>query len=247
MFAQRPIIGLAGGIGAGKSHVAKLFEQAGCCRVDSDEMVHAAYTHPDVKRQVLARFGDGVLDPTGRIDRKKLGPIVFADFEARRWLEELLHPVANAARVEVMSQAATDGKVSAYVWDSPLLFETRLDELCDVKVFVDAPRADRLARVEERGWDEAELTRRERAQMPPEEKRERCDFTLMNGGTDATTAEEVADLLRRIVANSQPASGGCCGGRCSGGGGCCGGGGGGGGGCGSASRCETAGGVGTNG
>lgn len=215
MFAGRPIIGLAGGIGSGKSHVARLLEQFGGCRVDSDEMIRTAYTHPSIRREVAGRFGEDVLDPSGAVDRKKLAAIVFHDPQQRRWLEQLLHPIANAARVEVMDQAARNPEMVAYVWDSPLLFETRLNELCDTVVFVDAPRADRLKRVAERGWDDAELTRRENAQWPLDKKRALSDHCLSNTADAPATAETVRALLTTIVTRILP-EGSCdgCGDGC---------------------------------
>lgn len=224
MFAGRPIIGIAGGIGAGKSHVARLLERAGCCRIASDEMVRAAYTHPAVKRAVVERFGERVLDEGGRIDRKVIADIVFRNAAERQWLEALLHPVANQARVELMDQASRDPQVLAYVWDSPLLLEAKLNELCDTVVFVDAPRSDRLGRVAERGWDDAELDRREKVQMPLDKKRAMADYQMCNAESDPATPEKVAALLEEILdrftgnthpekpSNACPAAGCCAGG-----------------------------------
>ena len=214
MFAGRPIIGLIGGIGAGKSHVARLFEAAGCCRIASDEMVRAAYTHPDVKRAVVERFGLEVLDDGGRIDRKKVADIVFRDPSQRQWLEGLLHPVANDARMQLMEQAARDDRVVAYIWDSPLLIEAGLDELCDAVVYVDAPLKDRVRRVSERGWDAAELARRENAQMPLDKKRQRADHVLSNLDSSPATAQDVSRLLNQILGRSA-GSRECCSGVCS--------------------------------
>ena len=210
MFAGKPIIGLAGGIGAGKSFVAKLLEAAGCCRIASDEMVRAAYTHPAVRRAVADRFGDRVLDPAGRVDRKVIADIVFRNADERVWLEKLLHPVANQARLAVMEQSAGDEGVVAYVWDSPLLFETKLNELCDVTLFVDAPRADRLMRVATRGWGGSELSRRENVQMPLDKKRDQADYRLCNAEADPATPERVADLLDEVLQKVRPDDAAAC-------------------------------------
>ena len=204
MFAHRPIIGIAGGIGAGKSHVARLFEQLGCCRVDSDEMVRAAYTHPEVKAAVLERFGENAFDAAGNVDRKALAKTVFTDADARRFLEKLLHPIANKARVELMHAAARDERVVAFAWDSPLLFEAGLDRFCDVTVFVDCPRADRLARVAERGWDAAELDRREKAQLPLDKKAALAQYRLANAASDPATRGRVEPILQAILDRARP-------------------------------------------
>lgn len=208
VFAGRPIIGIAGGIGAGKSTVARLFEQLGCCLIASDEMIAAAYTHPAVKRAVVERFGEGVLDPAGQVDRKRIAAIVFRDADQRHWLEKLLHPVANQARMQVMEQAANDPSVSAYIWDSPLLFEARLDELCDTVVFVDAPAADRRARTANRGWDADELDRREGAQLPLEEKRRRSGHVIANSTEAPATLDDVKSVLEAVLEQTG-ATGGC--------------------------------------
>lgn len=213
MFAGRPIIGIAGGIGAGKSTVARLFEQLGCCLIASDEMVGAAYTHPAVKRAVAERFGQEVLDPAGRVDRKRIADIVFQDADQRAWLEKLLHPVANQARMQVMEQAAKDPATVAYVWDSPLLYEARLDELCDSVVFVDAPESDRVARVAERGWDVAELNRREAVQLPLEQKRSRSGFVIENSTASPATLEDAKGVLEAVL-DEVGARGGCGPGGC---------------------------------
>ncbi len=204
MFAHRPIIGIAGGIGAGKSHVARLFAELGCCRVDSDEMVRAAYTHPEVKAAVLQRFGDGVFDAAGNVDRKALGKLVFDNVDDRRFLEKLLHPIANKARVELMDAASRDERTVAFVWDSPLLFEAGLDRFCDCVIFVDCPREDRLARVGERGWDAAELDRREKAQLPLDKKAALAQYRVANAASDPATRGRVESILQAVLDRVRP-------------------------------------------
>lgn len=193
---------MAGGIGAGKSTVARLFEQAGCCLIASDQMIAAAYTHPAVKRAVVERFGEEVLNPAGQIDRGRIADIVFRDADQRVWLEKLLHPVANQARIQVMEQAANDPAVLAYVWDSPLLFEARLDELCDAVVFVEASAAERKERVGSRGWAAGELERREGVQLPLEEKRSRSGYVIENTHKSPATVDDVKDVLSEILERS---------------------------------------------
>jgi dephospho-CoA kinase len=139
------------------------------------------------------------MDEAGRIDRRRVSDIVFRDAGERKWLEELLHPVANKARVELMDQASRDPAVLAYVWDSPLLLEAGLGSLCDAVVFVDAPRAERLRRVAGRGWDETELARRENVQMPLDKKREKAEYHLLNADASPATAGNVAAMLKEIL------------------------------------------------
>jgi dephospho-CoA kinase len=178
LYEGKPIIGLVGGIAAGKSHVAKLFGRAGAEVISSDALVHTAYTHPQIKRQVLEMLGEDAFDPLGNVDRTAVGQMVFRDVEKRKKLERLLHPIVNEVRLQRMQRAAADAAVRAYVWDSPLLMETGLDKLCDAVVFVETDEATRRARAAERGWDAAELARRENLQAPLDKKRARADHVL---------------------------------------------------------------------
>ena len=129
-----------------------------------------------------------------RAGAPRIADIVFRNTQERKWLDALLHPVANQARVALMEQASRDPKIEAFVWDSPLLLETRLAEHCDAVVFVDAPLADRLGRVAGRGWDAAELERRENIQMPLDKKRAKADYHLVNADAEPASAGFVARL-----------------------------------------------------
>ena len=177
-------------------------------------MVRAAYTHPAVKRAVVERFGEQVLGEAGGIDRRRIADIVFRNIQERKWLEALLHPVANQARLEVMERAARDPAIVAFIWDSPLLLEAGLEELCDAVVFVDAPLADRLRRVSDRGWDAAELERRENVQMPLDKKRGKADYHLVNADANPAKAGAVAAMLKEILNRFAAACAGSCGGAC---------------------------------
>ena len=202
MYEGKPIIGLAGGIGAGKSHVARALGKLGGAVIASDALVAAAYTHPAVKRQLHDWYGDAIFDGLGRVDKRAVAGRVFADAGQRERLEKLLHPIVNEARLELMRRAAGDPAVAAYVWDSPLLYETGLDARCDAVIFVDAPRDVRVERVmRTRGWDAAELDRRERVQTPLDEKRERATHVIDNGGAggDGGGAGPLATRLRAVV------------------------------------------------
>jgi dephospho-CoA kinase len=109
-----------------------------------------------------------------------------------------------------MEAGAADGQVKAFVWDSPLLFETKLSTECDATVFVDAPLAVRLSRVREtRGWDQSELARRENSQLPLDKKRSISDYIVVNTTNAESTRVQVRELLSRILAGkpSRPKTG----------------------------------------
>ena len=196
------VIGLAGGIGAGKSQVAQLLQSLGCMVVDSDKEAKAALDRPDVRDQLVRWWGTGVLRPDGQVDRKAIANIIFKDPEQRRRLESLVHPLLRAKRNELRERAPA---ARAIVIDAPLLFEAGVDAECDAVIFVDAPREVRLARIRQaRGWDDAELPRRESSQLPLEEKRRRSAFTISNTGTPQELAVQVRKTLGTILGSQAP-------------------------------------------
>ncbi len=199
---SRPVvIGLAGGIGSGKSFVAELMREAGCVIYDADREVSALYRRQDVLDTVRSWWGDeAVLD--GEIDRATIAKIIFEDASQRDRLEKLLFPLLHARRREMIQEASSAG-VKGVVVDAPLLFEAALDKECDVVVFVDTPRQVRLERLHARsGWDEAELARREKAQLPLDAKLRGSDYSLDGSAAPDELRRRVLSLLDEIIPGS---------------------------------------------
>jgi dephospho-CoA kinase len=196
-----PVIGLIGGIGGGKSEVAALFKQRGAVVIDADAVGHELLKEPEVCARIAERFGAGVLAQTDdqtssspAIDRKALGAIVFANPDARRDLEAIVHPrmrsrfLADIKRVP-WAAGETDRFV---VLDAAILLEVGWDDLCDLIVYVDSPRDERMRRVEEhRGWSREMFEARERAQWPGDLKRRRADVVINNDAGVESLKREV--------------------------------------------------------
>jgi dephospho-CoA kinase len=198
VYANRPVIGIIGGIGSGKSFVSSMFAELGACVIHADELVHAAYQTDEVRTQLRA-WWPAVVRADGSVDKKAIAGHIFSDPAARRRLEGLLHPIVNRVREGRMRAAAHDRRVVAFVWDTPLLVETGLHAECDAVVFVDAPSEVRLARVAGRGWDLAELVKRENSQLPLDNKREVADYVVSN----ATDAEAARRQVRQVLSEIQ--------------------------------------------
>lgn len=197
-----PVIGLAGGVGSGKSELARALGALGCVVADSDTEAKAALDRPEVRERLVEWWGEGVLDEEGRVDRKAVASIVFSNDGARRRLESVVHPLVRTSRRALIRRAAETG-APAVVIDAPLLFEAGVDRECDAVVFVEAPRAIRLARVAaSRGWDAEELERRERAQLDLGEKRRRSQFVVENLGEQAALEREARSLLTKILSEA---------------------------------------------
>jgi dephospho-CoA kinase len=175
-----PVVGLVGGIGAGKSAVAKVFAELGYLVLDADADARAVLTRPEVIARLVEWWGPRVLAADGTIDRKAVGDIVFADPAERRRLEEVVHPLVKADRTQAIRRAHAQLR-SGVIIDAPLLFEAGSDADCDFVLFVDAPGPAREARVKARGWDPTELAKREAAQLPLDQKRARSSRHSANG------------------------------------------------------------------
>ncbi len=152
----------------------------------------------------MRRWGRGpeVLLPNGQVNRKAIAQRVFNDERERRRLEALIHPIVAELRDEQMRRGADDASVRAYVWDTPLLLEAGLGEQCDAIIYVDAPEAERIERVRRtRGWDEAELRKREKLQMPLDKKLDMANDIVRNtAGADDEVRNQVRKVLSRILA-----------------------------------------------
>jgi len=191
------IIGLAGGVGSGKSAVARELAQLGFLVLDFDALAREALDRSEVRATLAQWWGTGVLRGSPeRVDRGAVARIVFADDSQRRRLEALIHPLIKPTRAQALALLGSTAPAPAgLVLDAPLLFEAGLDAICDAVVFVEAPRAVRLERVRrERGWDEAELDRRDAAQWPLDRKRAACRHIIRNDHQDS------ADLTGRVAA-----------------------------------------------
>jgi dephospho-CoA kinase len=191
------VIGLLGGIAAGKSTVAAAFAAHGLCHVDADRCARAVVEDPAVQAELRKAFGAEILDAGGRLDRARLAARVFTDAAARQRLEAITHPPIRRSITAEIDAARARGQ--SVLLDAPLLLEGGLIDRCDVVVFVHAGPAARAARARARGWTDAELERREAAQAPLQQKRVRASFTIDNDGPLDATRAQVDDLLRRLA------------------------------------------------
>jgi dephospho-CoA kinase len=191
------VIGLIGGMGSGKSQVAAELARRGARVISGDQLGHEALRQPEILPQVVQRWGPAVLDQNGRIDRQKLGAVVFADLHQRRALEALVFPWIGARMSEELT--ATKGACGLVVIDAAVMLEAGWDPNCDAIVYVHAPRSVRLKRLaEQRGWSEVEVNQRAQAQLSLTEKASRADFVLENSGDREQLGAQIDELLRQL-------------------------------------------------
>jgi dephospho-CoA kinase len=202
---RKPVVGLIGGIGSGKSRVAAEFARRGAVLIAGDQLGHEALRQPAVKEQVRHRWGEGVFDATGEVDRRQLGRLVFADQAELKALEAMTFPWIERGIEQGIRQAQEDPRAALVVLDAAILLEAGWNRYCDRLVYVHAPRARRLARVAaQRGWTAKEVDTRARAQLPLPDKMRRADEVVDNSRSPEETARQVESLLSRWVVAPGP-------------------------------------------
>ncbi len=191
------LVGLTGGLGAGKSTVARMLGDRGAVVVDADDLARRALEPgTPAHDRVIEVFGEDVVSSSGRLDRRALADLVFADEEKRRALETIVHPeVFRLLDEEVERHRETDHVV---VFDAPLIVETGFDAACDVVVVVSAPPEVQIARARERGMTEEEARARIMAQASPRRRSARADVVIDNDGGLEALERQVEALWRSL-------------------------------------------------
>jgi dephospho-CoA kinase len=198
---MRRLVGLTGGIGSGKSTVAGLLRAKGATVVDADEVARSVVEPGEpALAKLVERFGDGILDADGRLDRAALAAIAFADEDGRKALGEITWPAIGEEFERQIREAPDDAVV---ICDVPLLVESKAAAARPyvAVVVVEAPLDLRLDRLEVRGVPRDDAERRMAAQATDEERREVATHLIDNGGDLESLARQVdevwADLLTR--------------------------------------------------
>lgn len=194
-------VGLTGGIGGGKSTVARMLQRKGAFIVDFDRVAHEVQ-EPDgtAWKAITAEFGPEVLRPDRTLDREKLGAIVFHDEVKRRRLNEIVHPSVFEAwfgRMEAIRKERPDAVVVA---DVPLLFEVGMQTMLDLVVLVYLSPEGQIRRIMKRnGYTREDAALRLASQMPIDKKVPLADFVINNEGTMEETAIQVDDIWYELT------------------------------------------------
>jgi dephospho-CoA kinase len=191
-------IALTGGIATGKSYVREQFEKLGVPTIDADTLARQAVApgSPGLAA-VVGRFGPGILDSEGALDRRKLAATVFADDRARRDLEQIVHPAVRRAIDEWF--AARPDTTPFAIADIPLLFETGRHADFDAVVVAATDPENQVRRVMNRdALSEEDARARLAAQIPIEAKSRQADYVISTTGTHAETDEQVAAVYRLL-------------------------------------------------
>jgi dephospho-CoA kinase len=192
-------IGLTGGIATGKSYVRSKFEELGVPTIDADILARQAVAPgSEGLTAVVARFGSGVLDAAGALDRRRLAQIVFADATARRDLEAIIHPFVRS-QADAWFRQVDAAQHPIAIADIPLLYETGGEKFYEAVIVTACEPEEQVRRIVERDHvTEIEARQRLAAQLPIEEKVGRADYVIRTDGSHADTDRQVRDVHRRL-------------------------------------------------
>lgn len=198
------IIGITGGIGAGKSAVlAYLAETCGAVVCEADKLAHRLQLPGEAcHREITAHFGVEILHADGTIDRGKLGELVFADERELEFLNRLIHPrvreaLLAAIRQEEQAEQENKGAQRLFLVEAALLFEAHCEEICDEVWYIYADTDTRIRRlVEGRGYTKEKCVRMMERQQPEEVFREKCSRVIDNSGSFADTKAQIQEIIK---------------------------------------------------
>ena len=201
------VIGLTGGIGTGKSEVARIFQELGAVLINADQIGHQAYNpHSEIWQEVVKAFGEEILQPSGEIDRKKLGSIVFADPDQLTRLNQIMHP-RMARMVARQVQELGEQGADVVVVEAALLFEAGWDSLVGEVWSTESPEDLVIKRLQSRsGLSQEEAKKRIDSQMSAEERKSRSQVVVDNSG-DLVDLERVVRSIwdQRVKAKVEKA------------------------------------------
>jgi len=201
-YANIPVVGIVGGVGAGKSSVVQNISDPRLWVIDADRIGHELLLSSDIREKLSNAFGEGILDTAGLVLRPRLAEKVFGDSDEqtnnRNRLNEILHPAIRSEMLRLIKQAPQDA--DAIILDAALLLEAGWADECDAVIFIDTPVELRQQRAAaNRGWSKEEIQRREASQWSLLKKRQNAQFVVDNSGSAEAAAEQMKLVLKKII------------------------------------------------
>ena len=201
-YAHIPVVGIVGGVSAGKSSVVGNVSDLQLFVIDADRIGHELLLTNDIRDKLRHAFGEAILNEAGQVERKRLAEKVFGDSNEqtnnRSRLNLILHPAIRSEIQSSIKQAPQD--VDAIILDAALLLEAGWADKCDAVIFIDTPVELRQQRAAaSRGWSAEELQRRETSQWSVLKKRQNAQFVIDNSGSPEAAADQMKLVLEKII------------------------------------------------
>jgi dephospho-CoA kinase len=197
---KKPVIGILGGMCAGKSTAAGVLAKLGCAVIDADEIVHKLLDEKAIRQKIVRMFGKEVLDDEGKISRAELANRVFGDPGKLAKLTSILHPLVFAEVERLIARHNSEPAVKAIVLDMPLLMEVGWEKKCDSLIFVDCNAPLRLERARKTGFfDVDKLKVRENLQISLDKKKRIADNVVNNNSDLSGLSKQIANIFTSIM------------------------------------------------
>lgn len=205
MSSRLRIFGLTGGIASGKSSVAGYFQDLGARAIDADRLGHGLIQPASpVFQEVIAKFGEGILDASGAIDRVQLGRVIFADPDRRAELNAILHPRILAKSNEMAAEYLAQNPQGIVVVEAALIYEAHFEDWFSKIIVTWCRPEQQLQRLLAKGLTREDAERRIAAQMPMEEKRQRADYVVDCSGAKEDARRQVETLYPQLKQWAEP-------------------------------------------
>ncbi|MFQ5713064.1 MAG: dephospho-CoA kinase [Candidatus Scalinduaceae bacterium] len=194
------VIGITGGIASGKSTVAKMLRSLGASVINADNICHQLINTEEIKNKISKKWGNNIQGKDGKINRRALGKIVFADKGKLLVLNKIIHPKVIKRIKSQIAELSVKDKANVIVLDAALLVESNLTNLCDILLFIDAKKHICTKRAQKsRKWPLHETTKREKFQYSMREKREMADIIINNNLSKVNTFNQVKDFWNQFI------------------------------------------------
>lgn len=193
------VIGVTGGVGAGKSQILDFLEKTYQAKVFQADKAGHQVMEPGTEafEQILEFFGREILTEEGKIDRRALGALVFSNAEKREYLNGIIHPAVKRMAVEAINDAQGSGSCSLFVLEAALLIEDRYEEICDELWYIYADDGVRRERLKaSRGYTEEKISAIFASQLTDEEFRKHCQAVIDNSGAIEASYRQIGELLK---------------------------------------------------
>ena len=197
---QKPVIGIIGGIGSGKSSVASECSRLGCAVIDADRIAHSFLNNAETKLEIQHHFGPHLLTSRGDVNRKGLAEIVFQDPEKLGLLNSILHPQVLDRCEILLQEYRHSSRFRGIVLDMPLLLEVGWNTKCDHVIFIACDREHRLERIRAKGpFSLKELEMRESFQISLDSKQLHADTVIHNNSDLAALTGQITEIFSKIM------------------------------------------------
>jgi dephospho-CoA kinase len=195
------LIGITGGIGSGKTEMAKIFQKLGAKILSGDEIgKDVVEKNPQLLKKLVKTFGDEILDSKKRLNRKKLGKIAFSSPSLTKKLNSIVHPFLLKDLKEKIKSLKKKGYKKTLVIDAALIVEWELQKELDYLIFVDCSKEKRIKRLtQQKDYSRKEAEGRIKAQLPESKKRKLADFTIENEGNVRELRKSAEALWNKII------------------------------------------------